>query len=94
MDCIPALPQVDYPPEPTQGILIDLLQHAEYACRKNPALCMKHVLLSWFQQLYPEARKITRPGRFVASIRRILLQPSLPYWVVPLSLWESLAPLS
>ena len=79
MDCIPALPQVDYPPEPTQGILIDLLQHAECACSKNPALCMKHVLVSWFEQLYPEARKITRPGRFVATIRRIAAptQPSL-----------------
>ena len=79
MDCIPALPQVDYTPEPTQGILIDLLQHAEMPAARIPALCMKHVLVSWFQQLYPKTRKITRPGRFVASIRRIAAptQPKL-----------------
>ena len=39
---------------------------------------MKNVLVSWFQQLYPEARKITRPGRFVASIRRIAA-PAQPF---------------
>ena len=71
MDIIPVPPVLEIPLEPTQGLLIDLLDHAEDACRKNSALCVKHVLIIWYQQLYPTAQKITRPGGFETSIRRI-----------------------
>ena len=71
MDIIPVLSVLEITLEPTQGLAIDLLDHAEDACRKNSGLCVKHVLINWYQQLYPTAQKITRPGRFETSIRRI-----------------------
>jgi len=29
------------------------------------------VLATWFEGLYPEASKVTRPGRFEATVRKI-----------------------
>lgn len=58
-------------PQPTHGVLVDLLEHTEDACSRNSSLCLKHVLVAWFQQLFPTARKITRPCRFEAIVRRI-----------------------
>lgn len=71
MNIIPPPPFPEGPPQPTQGLLIDLLDQAEDVCSKNPALCLKHVLAAWFHVLYPTAKKITRPCRFESTIRRI-----------------------
>ena len=54
----------------THALLIDLLGHAERICSNNLALS-KDVLAAWFQELYPDATKITHPGRFEATVRRM-----------------------
>lgn len=79
MNILPHLQFQEVPPQPTQGLLIDLLDQAEDACKKNPALCIKHVLASEFQRLYPTFDKITRPCRFETTIRRIAapVRPSI-----------------
>ena len=71
MNTIPQPPLQEVPQQPTNGVLIDLLDHAEVACSENPALCLKHVLTDWFQRIYPNATSITRPSRFETAIRRI-----------------------
>ena len=55
----------------TYDLPIDLLGHAERICSNNLALSTKDVLAAWFQELYPVATKITSPGRFEATVRRM-----------------------
>ena len=71
MNTIPSVELEEVPSKPTYGLLIDLLDLAEKACNSNPALCLRHVLAAWFCELYPETRKITRPSRFEATVRRV-----------------------
>lgn len=66
------LPELkELPPHPTNGVLIDLVEQAEAECSKNPALCIRGVLCSWYEQLYPTTTRISRPGRFEATVKRI-----------------------
>ena len=71
MNNLPPLELQEVPSQPTNGVLIEILEQAENACSNNPSFCLKHVLATWFHQLYPTATKITRPCRFEATVRRI-----------------------
>ena len=68
---IPPPPFPEGPPQVTYGLLIDLLDHAEEICSNNPVLCLKHILTTWFEHLYPSANKITHPSRFEETVRRV-----------------------
>ena len=71
MNKIPSPPFPVGPPVATQGLLIDLLCHAEMVCSNNLALSTNDVLAAWFHELYPDATNITCPGRFEATVRRM-----------------------
>jgi len=47
-------------------------------CCNSEQLSSSNVLVAWFEGLYPEASKGTRPGRFEATVRKIaaLVLPS------------------
>ena len=68
---MPPPPMQEVPANPTNGLLIDLLEAAQDVCSSNPALCLRNVLTQWYQELYPTSQTITRPSRFEAAVRRI-----------------------
>lgn len=68
---IPPPPFPVGPPAPTYGFLIQLLREAEDVSSRSSQLSTARVLAAWFEIFFPDAPKVSRPGRFESTVRKI-----------------------